>query len=530
MEGSLAWSDSLPTLGSGGDLAVQSAVVARLVDQPLALLGLILVLLLLAVLSRVRDGRRQVMAAWLPRLLLLRIAVVAALLAAALTWLGAEGEWLQWVGVAADLGLELALIDVVFTLIWRTLIVAGAFKRAPPEILRNILFFILMSLVLALSLGQRGMLTTFSSAAILGGLAFVLGPGASSQVGNLSSALALQVERQFAVGDWIEVAGRLGRVENISWSSTYLFDDQFRRTVVIPNAVVDREYLVNYSRPEVGDYKVEVRLGLPYEMPPGVALELLREVLEGHDAIPDPQNHDAILNAFSDSSIEYVLRFFIRDFSRRKQVRSDVMARIWYAVRRAGYSIPFPIVDLRTSASSEKTLRTTRRLDLDRNLSFFRQIPLLDCLQEAELQSLSETAGLKSYAPGEWVVRQGETGSSLYFIRQGACSVRVQKPAAGKGWQEVSRLGRFDFFGEMAALTGEVRSASVIALTHLVVLEIGAPLIRNVFQTNARSMQHFAEVMAAREAERLQMSQAQEQEFGRTILQKIRDTFTGFFV
>ena len=140
MEGSLAWSDSLPTLGSGGDLAVQSAVVARLVDQPLALLGLILVLLLLAVLSRVRDGRRQVMAAWLPRLLLLRIAVVAALLAAALTWLGAEGEWLQWVGVAADLGLELALIDVVFTLIWRTLIVAGAFKRAPPEILRNILF------------------------------------------------------------------------------------------------------------------------------------------------------------------------------------------------------------------------------------------------------------------------------------------------------------------------------------------------------------------------------------------------------
>ena len=128
------------------------------------------------------------------------------------------------------------------------------------------------------------------------------------------------------------------------------------------------------------------------------------------------------------------------------------------------------------------------------------------------------------------MVRQGESGSSLYFIRQGACSVRVQKPAAGKGWQEVSRLGRFDFFGEMAALTGEVRSASVIALTHLVVLEIGAPLIRNVFQTNARSMQHFAEVMAAREAERLQMSQAQEQEFGRTILQKIRDTFTGFFV
>ena len=140
---------------------MQSAVVARLVDQPLALLALIM-LLLLAVLSRVRDGRRQAMAASFPRLLLLRIAVVPVLLAAALTWLGAEGEWLQWVGFAADLGLELALIDVVFTLVWRTLIVAGAFKRAPPEILRNILFSTFMSLVLALSLGQRGMLTTLS--------------------------------------------------------------------------------------------------------------------------------------------------------------------------------------------------------------------------------------------------------------------------------------------------------------------------------------------------------------------------------
>jgi len=154
----------------------------------------------------------------------------------------------------------------------------------------------------------------------------------------------------------------------------------------------------------------------------------------------------------------------------------------------------------------------------------------LDCLQEDELRSLSQAADLKSYAPGEWVVRQGEMGSSLYFVRQGACSVRVESATSVNGWREISRLGRFDFFGEMAALTGEVRSASVIASTHLVVLEVGESLIRDVFQTNASSMQHFAEVMAAREAQRLQMSQAQEQEFGRTILQKIRDTFAGFFV
>lgn len=164
MEGSLAYADSLPTLWSQRDVAVQSVLVARVVGQPLALLGLILVLLLLVVLHRIRDERHQAVAAWLPRLLLLRVAVVAALFGAALTWMGAEGDWLQWVGVAADLGLELALIDVVFTLLWRTLIVAGAFKRAPPEILRNILFFILMSLALAVSLSQRGMLTTLSSA------------------------------------------------------------------------------------------------------------------------------------------------------------------------------------------------------------------------------------------------------------------------------------------------------------------------------------------------------------------------------
>ena len=77
-------------------------------------------------------------------------------------------------------------------------------------------------LIVAVKLQAEGLLTTVGSVAVLGGLAFVMGPGSSSQISNISYALTFQVERQFLVGDSVEIEGSIGRVETVSWNSTYL--------------------------------------------------------------------------------------------------------------------------------------------------------------------------------------------------------------------------------------------------------------------------------------------------------------------
>lgn len=47
------------------------------------------------------------------------------------------------------------------------------------------------------------------------------------------------------IGDWVEIDGQQGRVENISWNSTDLYDDIFDRYVVLLNATIDKVKIIN---------------------------------------------------------------------------------------------------------------------------------------------------------------------------------------------------------------------------------------------------------------------------------------------
>lgn len=92
---------------------------------------------------------------------------------------------------------------------------------------------------------------------------------------------------------------------------------------------------------------------LPYEMAPAHALRLLKGVVQHHPQIPQPERAQAFLTGFAASSIDDSLHFFVPDVLLRDEVATDVSSRIWYAVRREGFSIPFPIVDQRTPCSSQ---------------------------------------------------------------------------------------------------------------------------------------------------------------------------------
>ncbi len=67
------------------------------------------------------------------------------------------------------------------------------------------------------------------------------------------------------------------------------------------------------------------------------------------------------------------------------------------------------------------------------------------------------------------IFRQGDPASTLCLVSEGALEVRV---AIAMGVEiAVNRLGAGDLFGEMSLLTGEPRSASVVALTDAALYE-----------------------------------------------------------
>ena len=124
------------------------------------------------------------------------------------------------------------------------------------------------------------------------------------------------------------------------------------------------------------------------------------------------------------------------------------------------------------------------QLDLNELAKVSRLFEALDAQGRNALLSLSNK---KRAAAGEVICREGEPGAEFYVITKG--EVRVS--AGGlDGEKEIARLGHGQFFGEMAVLNGDKRTATCTAVTEA---ELGAfPL--------AAVEKIFARYPAAREA------------------------------
>ncbi len=67
-----------------------------------------------------------------------------------------------------------------------------------------------------------------------------------------------------------------------------------------------------------------------------------------------------------------------------------------------------------------------------------------------------------SYDKGETVFKQGEKGDAFYIVDSGLVDVKIKDGLLSK--KTVSRLGPGDFFGEMALLSADPRSATVVTV------------------------------------------------------------------
>ena len=85
------------------------------------------------------------------------------------------------------------------------------------------------------------------------------------------------------------------------------------------------------------------------------------------------------------------------------------------------------------------------------------------------------TAPMAVYGSGETIVRQGDAGQSMFVVLSGSVRVVLEPMRT-----EVARIQRGGYFGEMSLLTGEPRSATVLAVGDVSAVEIGAELFRRM--------------------------------------------------
>jgi len=90
-----------------------------------------------------------------------------------------------------------------------------------------------------------------------------------------------------------------------------------------------------------------------------------------------------------------------------------------------------------------------------------KEVPIFKMLGKESIDFIVERLKFKTYDDKEYICRSGDPGDTMYIIISGSVNICIHG-AEGKDEQVVANLGPGDYFGEMALLTGETRSASVL--------------------------------------------------------------------
>ncbi|MEW6654825.1 MAG: cyclic nucleotide-binding domain-containing protein [Bacteroidota bacterium] len=110
-------------------------------------------------------------------------------------------------------------------------------------------------------------------------------------------------------------------------------------------------------------------------------------------------------------------------------------------------------------------------------------MPPFHDLSLTNLKSITKLMHQRIYHPNEMIFHQGDPGSGLYIIINGQVVIRQEEE--NKIW-DLAKLSRGDFFGELALLDDELRSATAIALQETQVMVIFKPDLDAFIQNNPK--------------------------------------------
>ncbi|XP_071779948.1 cGMP-dependent protein kinase 2 isoform X2 [Centroberyx gerrardi] len=110
----------------------------------------------------------------------------------------------------------------------------------------------------------------------------------------------------------------------------------------------------------------------------------------------------------------------------------------------------------------QNIMRRTAETRHEQYRNFLRSVSLLANLPEDKLSKIVDCLEVEYYDKGEYVIREGEEGSTFYIIAQGKVKV-TQSTEAHKLPQIINILQKGDYFGEKALISDDVRSANIIA-------------------------------------------------------------------
>ncbi|WP_341366935.1 mechanosensitive ion channel domain-containing protein [Yoonia sp. BS5-3] len=213
----------------------------------------------------------------------------------------------------------------------------------------------------AFFLGVRALGIDLTGLAVLSGAIGVgLGFGLQKVVSNLVSGVIILLDKSIKPGDVISLGDTFGWINALGarYVSVITRDG---REYLIPNEDLITGQVVNWSHSS--DFvRLDIHFGTAYHDNPHDVRRIAIEAAQSVDRVLTHKNTVCHIVGFGDSSVDYVLRFWIRDpTGGLTNIRGNVYLALWDAFAENGISIPFPQreVTMLNQDASEPGIRKT---------------------------------------------------------------------------------------------------------------------------------------------------------------------------
>jgi small-conductance mechanosensitive channel/CRP-like cAMP-binding protein len=389
------------------------------------------------------------------------------------------------------------------TALWTSIVYAGllvlnvlVFENAPqgtwrsraPKLFQDLMRVLLIAVGAAIVLSVVWRQDLGGLIAALGVGSIVLGLALQETLGNLMAGIALFFERPFSVGDWISVGGRSGAVVQMTWRSVHVRTAE-RNLLVLPNAALGRETIINYSRPSQ-QQTVRLSFGFGLDAAPNRVKAMLLEVARQiPHALADPKPRAVACEVLTDR-IRYEASVTIEHGRFLPQVVDAFTSAVWYAAQRAGMPLPLPrAVELQIDADTVATgARDTVHAQLHR-AEGFRVLP------DPAVTSLAAQADTVLFGARELMLEAGEVPQWVYVVTSGE-ALGTQR--LDEGDEGSLRFGVGDVLGVTSLARAQASEMRVVAATDLSAVRLPATVVARALQDHPALANQFARIWQAR--------------------------------
>jgi CRP-like cAMP-binding protein len=365
-------------------------------------------------------------------------------------------------------------------------------------------------------------------------LTAVIGFSMQDTLGNVMGGLSVQLDKSLKVGDWVTLGPGMptGRISEIRWRYTAI-ETRNWDTVIVPNGVIVKSTITILGRrmAEPLQTRRSVDFYVDFRTPPTEVITAVEQALR-RDPVQnmalEPQAH-VLFHGIKDSFAHYVVRYWLTDLAVDDPPDSATRVRIWFALRRANIALSIPASTVFLTPVTQEREQRKEGEELDRRIKALGTVDLFRGLAEDVRREIATQLVFTPFAGGEAVCREGDHDDGLYMIVEGDAIVRI---GSGPEEREVARLTAGQFFGEMSLMTGEARTATVVAATDMLCYRIDKPAFQTVLKESPAIVDHVADVLAQR---KMALSAARDENEGsrrtraETAKQDLLGRIRGFF-